>query len=372
MHIKFLLLTASALSLVLKTADAATTFLPDWQETGLNFENNEGDFNRDEPLCIEAVDQFGNKLYHKADSCPMPKVFDEYSAMHLVMVNILLVVTVLAHRELLSPTPVVAAVQPVMTVAIPAITLISLVAIRLLMKPVVLAELIPVGMVAAAIGLVVILVRSLIQNRVILLPAVIHQTAPIVRTAPTVRTVQIARTAPIVRTVQIARTAPIVRTVQIVQTAPIVRTARIAQIARTVASPEVVLLARVNLLAAATRKYHLLAKLVPVKRSIAAKQKHARLFHVLIPLSKQGAAGLVPLAPGDVLTARLIPVGTVATQNRHARDGQLQNVTQYMALIVLAVLLQTVAPSKPIAIVHTIVITTELDIAAIISGIFYS
>ena len=292
--------------------------------------------------------------------------------MHLVMVNILLVVTVLAHRELLSPTPVVAAVQPVMTVAIPAITLISLVAIRLLMKPVVLAELIPVGMVAAAIGLVVILVRSLIQNRVILLPAVIHQTAPIVRTAPTVRTVQIARTAPIVRTVQIARTAPIVRTVQIVQTAPIVRTARIAQIARTVASPEVVLLARVNLLAAATRKYHLLAKLVPVKRSIAAKQKHARLFHVLIPLSKQGAAGLVPLAPGDVLTARLIPVGTVATQNRHARDGQLQNVTQYMALIVLAVLLQTVAPSKPIAIVHTIVITTELDIAAIISGIFYS
>ena len=29
-------------------------------------------------MCIEAVDQFGNKLYHKADSCPQPKIFDEY------------------------------------------------------------------------------------------------------------------------------------------------------------------------------------------------------------------------------------------------------------------------------------------------------
>ena len=66
MHIKFLLLAASALSLVLKTANAATTFLPDWQNADLEFK-------RDEPLCSTAVDQNGNLIYHKADGCPMRK-----------------------------------------------------------------------------------------------------------------------------------------------------------------------------------------------------------------------------------------------------------------------------------------------------------
>ena len=60
------------------SANAATTFLPDWQNAGLNFENNEGNFTRDETLCVEAVDENGNKLYHKAENCPAPKIFDEY------------------------------------------------------------------------------------------------------------------------------------------------------------------------------------------------------------------------------------------------------------------------------------------------------
>ena len=83
MHKRFSLLAAIAgtacVGLIPQSA-AKTTFLPDWQRNDLNFENNEGNFNRDEPLCIEAVDAFGNKLYHKADSCPAPKVFDEYCA----------------------------------------------------------------------------------------------------------------------------------------------------------------------------------------------------------------------------------------------------------------------------------------------------
>ena len=54
-------------------AVARTTFLPDWQMADLEFQ-------RDEPLCQDAVDKFGNKLYHKASGCPAPKVFDEHCA----------------------------------------------------------------------------------------------------------------------------------------------------------------------------------------------------------------------------------------------------------------------------------------------------
>ena len=54
-------------------AVAKTTFLPDWQMADLEFQ-------RDEPLCQDAVDKFGNKLYHKASGCPAPKVFDEHCA----------------------------------------------------------------------------------------------------------------------------------------------------------------------------------------------------------------------------------------------------------------------------------------------------
>lgn len=78
MHMKFILLAATAYGLSCSIVQAKTTFLPDWQNAGLNFGSNEGDFNRDEPLCIEAVDQNGKKLYHKAKSCPQPKIFDEY------------------------------------------------------------------------------------------------------------------------------------------------------------------------------------------------------------------------------------------------------------------------------------------------------
>ena len=78
--IKYFFIVALGWCSLSSPVQAATTFLPDWQQTGLNFEGNEGNFNRDEPLCIEAVDQYGNKLYHKADSCPKPKIFDEYCA----------------------------------------------------------------------------------------------------------------------------------------------------------------------------------------------------------------------------------------------------------------------------------------------------
>ncbi len=56
MHSKWILLVTIANVWCITSANAATTFLPDWQHTGLNFGSNEGDFNRDEPLCIEAVD----------------------------------------------------------------------------------------------------------------------------------------------------------------------------------------------------------------------------------------------------------------------------------------------------------------------------
>lgn len=52
---------------------AATTFLPDYQQADIEFQ-------RDELLCEEAVDSYGNRLYHMADGCPVPKKFDEYCA----------------------------------------------------------------------------------------------------------------------------------------------------------------------------------------------------------------------------------------------------------------------------------------------------
>ena len=79
---KFLLLaTAGAMCCYGGNAVARTTFLPDWQMAGLNFQDNDvGNFTRDEVLCIEAVDQAGSKLYHKASSCTKPKKFDETCA----------------------------------------------------------------------------------------------------------------------------------------------------------------------------------------------------------------------------------------------------------------------------------------------------
>ena len=71
---KFLLLaTVGTVCCYGGNAVAKTTFLPDWQMADLEFQ-------RDEPLCQDAVDKFGNKLYHKASGCPAPKVFDEHCA----------------------------------------------------------------------------------------------------------------------------------------------------------------------------------------------------------------------------------------------------------------------------------------------------
>ena len=64
---------AGILIVYTSNAFAGTTFLPDWQQADLEFK-------RDEPLCTTAVDSNGNKLYHKADGCPAPKIFDEYCA----------------------------------------------------------------------------------------------------------------------------------------------------------------------------------------------------------------------------------------------------------------------------------------------------
>ena len=71
---KFLLLaTAGTVCCYGGNVVARTTFLPDWQMADLEFQ-------RDEPLCLDAIDKSGNKLYHKASGCPAPKIFDEYCA----------------------------------------------------------------------------------------------------------------------------------------------------------------------------------------------------------------------------------------------------------------------------------------------------
>ncbi len=55
-----------------ENVDAKTTFLPDWQGAGMETKSIEGNLNKDEPLCKQSG------LYHKADGCPAPKIFDEY------------------------------------------------------------------------------------------------------------------------------------------------------------------------------------------------------------------------------------------------------------------------------------------------------
>ena len=62
------------LCLVCSLVRAKTYLLPDWQDAKFDFET---DISYDEPLCEEAVDEYGNKLYHKAVGCSSPKVFDE-------------------------------------------------------------------------------------------------------------------------------------------------------------------------------------------------------------------------------------------------------------------------------------------------------
>jgi len=57
--------------------DAKTTFLPDWMGSDITFnrfeiEGGKGDPNQDEKFCAESG------LYHKADGCPSPKIFDEF------------------------------------------------------------------------------------------------------------------------------------------------------------------------------------------------------------------------------------------------------------------------------------------------------
>ena len=44
--IKYFFIVALGWCSLSSPVQAATTFLPDWQQTGLNFEGNEGNFNR--------------------------------------------------------------------------------------------------------------------------------------------------------------------------------------------------------------------------------------------------------------------------------------------------------------------------------------
>ena len=61
-----------AICLMFAKAEAKTFFLPDWQGAGMESKSIEGNLNKDEPLCKQSG------LYHKADGCPAPKIFDEY------------------------------------------------------------------------------------------------------------------------------------------------------------------------------------------------------------------------------------------------------------------------------------------------------
>ena len=61
-----------AICLMFAKAEAKTFFLPDWQADGIESKSLEGNLNKDEPLCRQSG------LYHKADGCPIPKIFDEY------------------------------------------------------------------------------------------------------------------------------------------------------------------------------------------------------------------------------------------------------------------------------------------------------
>ena len=73
MSMKSLCLAILALGTYCDNASAATTFLPDWQQSDVKFK-------RDEYLCETAVDSNGNLIYHMASGCPAPKIFDEYCA----------------------------------------------------------------------------------------------------------------------------------------------------------------------------------------------------------------------------------------------------------------------------------------------------
>ncbi len=76
---KKLIIVASILFVLgIVNAESKTWLLPDWQGAGIETRRIEGDGNRDEPLCSEAVDRDGYRLYHKATRCSAPKIFDEY------------------------------------------------------------------------------------------------------------------------------------------------------------------------------------------------------------------------------------------------------------------------------------------------------
>ena len=65
-------------SLVSTSVEAGTTFLPDYLGSDIEADHFDGDVNVDAPLCAEAVSDSGVPLYHKASTCPEPKIFDEY------------------------------------------------------------------------------------------------------------------------------------------------------------------------------------------------------------------------------------------------------------------------------------------------------
>jgi len=74
-----LIIVASLLFVLgIMNAESKTWLLPDWQGAGIETRRFDGDGNRDEPLCAEAVDSDGYRLYHKATRCSAPKIFDEY------------------------------------------------------------------------------------------------------------------------------------------------------------------------------------------------------------------------------------------------------------------------------------------------------
>ena len=76
---KKLIIVASILFVLgIMNAESKTWLLPDWQGAGIETRRFDGEGNRDEPLCAEAVDSDGYRLYHKATRCSAPKIFDEY------------------------------------------------------------------------------------------------------------------------------------------------------------------------------------------------------------------------------------------------------------------------------------------------------
>ena len=185
MH-KLSLLSATACGFVCCTfcqATAKTTFLPDWQMADLEFQ-------RDEPLCQDAVDKFGNKLYHKAVRLPksltniapmttatfpnaiVPLIINTTAFLLIAATKgsrktvmppvtgcTLPAVTVRVRETPPSPIPEVAEARPPTTAETPVIIPINPVVIPLLMKPGALAALIPVLTAAAEHAPAVLLAR---------------------------------------------------------------------------------------------------------------------------------------------------------------------------------------------------------------------